>query len=121
MAVVKVRPGEIVEVPFQLPDGSFKVHPALVVSPTRLQDDENGLFYAVLISTKNHNPQYTIQLENDWLSKPMLRQSYFVTHIMNFFRTSDVISSHNVFVKAKYFDMILEKTFFSIFDVVIDF
>jgi hypothetical protein len=40
---------------------------------------------------------------------------------MNFFRTSDVISSHNVFVKAKYFDMILEKTFFSIFDVVIDF
>ena len=33
MAVKKVRPGEIVEVPFLLPDGVFKVHPALVVSP----------------------------------------------------------------------------------------
>jgi hypothetical protein len=56
MAVNKVRPGEIVEVPFLLPNGEFKAHPALVVSPCRLQDDEDGLFYAILISTKNHNP-----------------------------------------------------------------
>lgn len=121
MAVKKVRPGEIVEVPFLLPDGAFKVHPALVVSPCRLQDDEDGLFYAVLISTKNHNPQYTIELKNEWLNKPMLRQSYFVTHIMSFFKISDVISTHNVFLKSEYFDKVLEKTFFSIFDVEIMF
>ena len=117
MAVSIVRPGEIVEVPFLLPGGEFKAHPALVVSPTRLQDDEDGLFYAVLISTKNHNPQYTIELKNEWLNKPMLRQSYFVTHIMSSFKTADVYSSHNVFVKSEYFDRILEKTFLSIFDV----
>jgi len=62
MAVNKVRPGEIIEVPFLLPGGEFKAHPALVVSPCRLQDDEDGMFYAVLISTKNHLPQYR---END--------------------------------------------------------
>ncbi|MBR1504049.1 MAG: type II toxin-antitoxin system PemK/MazF family toxin [Prevotella sp.] len=121
MAVSKVRPGEIVEVPFLLPGGEFKTHPALVVSPCRLQNDEDGLFYAVLISTKNHNPQYTIELKNDWLSKPMLRQSYFVTHIMSFFKVSEVLSSHNVFLKAPYFDKVLGKTFYSIFDVEVEF
>ena len=121
MVVSKVRPGEIIEVPFLLPGGEFKAHPALVVSPTRLQDDEDGLFYAVLISTKNHNPQYTIELKNEWLNKPMLRQSFFVTHIMSYFKTSDVISSHNVFVKSEFFDKILEKTFLSIYDVEIEF
>lgn len=121
MAVNRVRPGEIVEVPYLLPGGVFKPHPALVVSPCRLQDDEDGLFYAVLMSTKNHNPQYTIELKNEWLSKPMLRQTFFVTHIMTFFKTHDVISSHNTFVKAQYFDKILEKTFRSIFDVVVEF
>lgn len=121
MAVSKVRPGEIVEVPFLLPNGEFKAHPALVVSPSRLQDDEDGMFYAVLMSTKNHNPQYTIELKNEWLNKPMLRQSFFVTHIITFFKTSNVLSSHNVFVKSEYFDKILEKTFYSIFDVAVEF
>lgn len=121
MAVKKVRPGEIVEVPFLLPGGEFKAHPALVVSPVRLQDDEDGLFYAVLMSTKNHNPQYTIELKNEWLNKPMLKQAYFVTHIMSFFKTSEILSTHNTFVKSEYLDKILEKTFHSIFDVVVEF
>ena len=109
------------EVPFLLPGGEFKAHPALVVSPCRLQYDEDGLFYAILISTKNHNPQYTIELKNEWLNKPMLRQSYFVTHIISSFKLTDIISTHNVFVKSKYFDKVLEKTFYSIFDVVVEF
>lgn len=73
------------------------------------------------MSTKNHNPQYTIELKNEWLNKPMLRQSYFVTHIMSFFKTSEVLSSHHVFVKQLYFNKILEKTFYSIFDVAVEF
>ena len=121
MAVNKVRPGEIVEVPFLLPNGEFKAHPAVVVSPCRLQEDEDGLFYAILISTKNHNPQYTIELKNEWLNKPMLRNSYFITHIMNYFKVSDVIRSHNVFVKSEFFDKVLEKAFYSIFDVDVEF
>lgn len=120
MAVSKVRQGEIVEVPFFLPGGVIKPHPALVVSPVRLQDDENGLFYAILISTKNHNPQYTIELRNEWLNKPILRNSYFVTHIMSFFKTSEVISSHNVFVKPQFLDKILVKNIRSIYNISIE-
>lgn len=40
---------------------------------------------------------------------------------MNYFKTSDVISSHNVFVKSEYLDKVLAKTFYSIFDVEIEF
>ena len=50
----------------------------------------------------------------------MLRQSFFVTHIMSFFKLSDVYSSHNVFIKSEYFDKVLEKTFLSIFDVKVE-
>lgn len=45
MAVIRVNQGEIVEVPFELPDGSILPHPALVISNEYLQDYEDGLFY----------------------------------------------------------------------------
>ena len=54
MAVAQVHQREIVEVPFTLPDGQILPHPALVISCDELQDIEPGMFYAVLISTKNH-------------------------------------------------------------------
>ena len=45
MAVTRVNQGEIVEVPFELPDGSILPHPALVISNEYIQDYEDGLFY----------------------------------------------------------------------------
>lgn len=64
MAVTRVNQGEIVEVPFELPDGSILPHPALVLSNEYLQDYEDGLFYAVLISTKIiiQNSQYQLRI-----------------------------------------------------------
>lgn len=64
MAVTRVNQGEIVEVPFELPDGSILPHPALVLSNEYLQDYEDGLFYAVLISTKIIilNSQYRLRI-----------------------------------------------------------
>ena len=47
MAVTRVNQGEIVEVPFELPDGSILPHPALVISNEYLQDYEDGLFYVL--------------------------------------------------------------------------
>ena len=93
MAVNKVSQREIVEVPYQLPDGSIKPHMALVLSTDKLQQAEDGMFYAVLISSKNLNPEFTIEIQNDWLSKPLSKQSYFVTHIVTFYRTDEVIQS----------------------------
>ena len=38
------------------------------------------MIYVLLISSKNHHPEFTIKIENEWLSKPMSKQSYFITH-----------------------------------------
>jgi len=72
-----------------LPSGEIKTHPALVLSSTQLQEDEDGMFYAVLISSKNIIPDYTIKINPDWLyGGEMSKQSYFVTHIVSFFDSS---------------------------------
>ena len=88
MAITNVEQREIVEIPFTMPDGSILPHPALVISRNELQVDEDGMFYAVLISTKNYHPEYTIRIEDEWLNKPMGRQSYFITHLVNMFNGS---------------------------------
>lgn len=109
MAVAQVHQREIVEVPFTLPDGQILPHPALVISCDELQDIEPGMFYAVLISTKNHYPELTIRIQDEWLSSPLSQQSYFVTHIVNQFNFDDVIARHNCFLRQPYFYHIVER------------
>jgi hypothetical protein len=76
MAVNMVSQREIVEVPYQLPDGSIKPHMALVLSTEKLLNAEDGMFYAVLISSKNINPEFTLEIKNEWLNKPLSKQSF---------------------------------------------
>jgi len=94
MAVKKVSQREIVEVPFIMPEGGTKPHPALVLSTSELLDMEDGMFYAALISTENFHSEYTIQIQDRWLNKPMNQSSYIVTHIITFFNVK-VFTTHN--------------------------
>ena len=66
-----VHQREIVEVPFVLPDGKVLPHPAMVISCDDLQMVESGLFYAVLISSKNYVPELTIPIKREWLSSTL--------------------------------------------------
>ena len=109
MAAMKVYQREIVEVPFDLPDGRILTHMALVLSADDIQEYEDGLFYAVLISSKNHFPELTIPIQKEWISKPLSKQSYFVTHIVKDFNVEDVISRYNNFIKAEYFPTIVKQ------------
>ncbi|MBR1504775.1 MAG: type II toxin-antitoxin system PemK/MazF family toxin [Prevotella sp.] len=120
MAVARVAQREIIEVPYQLPDGQIKPHMALVLSSEKLQEAEDGMFYAVLISSKNINPEFTIQIKNEWLNKPLSKQSFFVTHIVSYYRTDEVIQSFNNFVKAQFFDAIMNKVILSMFDIELE-
>ena len=116
MAVAQVHQREIVEVPFLLPDGQILPHPALVISCDELQNIEPGMFYAVLISTKNHYPELTIPIQKDWLSSPLSQQSYFVTHIVNQFNCDDVLNRRNCFLRQSYFDQVIDHIIASIVD-----
>jgi hypothetical protein len=76
MAVKTVYQREIVEVPFVLPRNQIKIHPALVLSTEKLLNAESGMFYAILISTKQLNPEFTLKIEHEWLNKPIPKISF---------------------------------------------
>lgn len=57
----KVSQWEVVEVNFQMPDGRFLPHPALVVSNDELFLDEE-FFYAVLMTIKNYFQNIPLKL-----------------------------------------------------------
>lgn len=99
-----------------MPDGSIKIHPALVISKEDLQLDEDGLLYALLISSKNYIPEYTVEIKSDWLSRPMDKQSYFVTHILGMYNVDDVVQRKNCFLRQEAFNMVIDK----MIDVIID-
>ncbi|MDE5791242.1 MAG: type II toxin-antitoxin system PemK/MazF family toxin [Muribaculaceae bacterium] len=115
--MIPVFQREIVEVPFLLPDGTFKHHPALVVSVPELQEEEEGLFYAVLISTKNHHPKYTIEIKaEDIVNRPSIdKTSYFVTHIVTYFLTRDIIQRKGYFVTKSKFNEVVDTVINNIF------
>ena len=117
MAVEHVSKQEIVEVFYRTPEGDVKEHPALVLSTERLFEEEEGMFYAVLISTKNHHPEYTMKIEDEWLNRPLGKESYFVTHIVTFFKLEDVIRRTNTYVKEHFCYKVLERVIDSMFDI----
>ena len=53
MAITRVNQGEIVEVPFELPDGSILPHPALVLSIPVLTGDVAERFIEIAESSRN--------------------------------------------------------------------
>lgn len=117
MAVSRVHQRQIVEIAYRFHDGTVLPHPALIVSPDNLQDIEEGMFYAVLISSKNIHPEFTIEIDQEDLigSTKLPKQSYFVTHIISYFTYFDVISNFNLFVKKERFDLVVDKVIDSIF------
>lgn len=121
MAVADVKQREIVLVSFNLPSGECLVHPALVLSTDRLDDAEYGMFYAVLISSKNLHEDFTIKIEQDWLiGKDLPKESYFVTHIVSFFNVDDVVKRMNLFVRKDPFLKVLGKVVNSMFDIEVE-
>ncbi len=104
----KVSQWEVIEVNFQMPDGRFLLHPALVVS-------NEEFFYAVLMTTKNFFPKYTIEIRPEMLAKVSSRQGYFATHIVGMFNMDSVLKKQNTFLKPEYCAFVKDKIIRSIF------
>ena len=116
MAVSSVHQREIVEVSFRFLDGVDRIHPALIVSVDKLQEAEEGMFYAVLISSKNIHPDYTIEIcPDDILGVGLDKKSYFVTHFIAYFTLSDIVSRRNQFVKKDKFNAVVNTIIDNIF------
>ena len=110
---MKYSQRDIVEINFLFPDGSFKPHPAVIVSNDELQDNE-GYIYLFMISSKPYNPEYCYELDDEMLTVPMLKKSYVKCHILVGDIERDVIRKISR-MKQPFFDEMVDKVIQSIF------
>ncbi len=116
MAVNSVHQRELVEVSFRFLDGIDRIHPALVISVDELQEAEEGMFYAVLISSKNIHPEYTIEIDSsDIIGGILDKKSYFVTHFIAYFTLNDIVSRRGQFLKKEKFNEVVNTIIDNIF------
>jgi len=104
---MRVSQRDIVEVNFLFPDGKTQPHMAVVVSNDELNENE-GFFYLAMISSKNYNAQYTFELNNDMLSKPLLLKSYVICQLISGYTERDVVKKCSK-VNKSVFSQIVEK------------
>jgi mRNA-degrading endonuclease toxin of MazEF toxin-antitoxin module len=104
---MRVHQRDIVEVNFLFPDEKMKPHMAVVVSNDELYENEE-YFYLAMISSKNYNSQYTFELNDDMLSKPLSLKSYVVCQLISGYTERHVITNCNR-VKETVFMEIVEK------------
>ncbi len=110
---MKINQRDIVEVNFQLPDGKLKLHPALVLSNQNVLDAED-IFYAVMISSKDYNDEFTFELENLMLTKPLTKISYVKCQLLQSYTIDEIITKFSS-VKPLYFEQIRQKIFDTVF------
>ena len=113
---MKYHQRDIVEVSFLFPDGTFKAHPAIIVSNDQLQEDEDGMFYLVLITSNDLlNPQYSYPLKDEMVNGfTFLKPSLVKCQIISGNIERDVVRRLGS-IKQKYFDEIVDKIVESIF------
>ena len=110
---MRVQQRDIVELNFELPDGTLKVHPALVISNQNVLDTED-IFYAVMISSKPFNDEFTFELENTMLTKPLSKKSFVKCQLLQSYSIEEVISKISS-VKQVYFEKIKRQIFETVF------
>ena len=110
---MRVNQRDIVELNFQLPNGKLKVHPALVISNENVLQTED-IFYAVMISSKLFNDDFTYELSNEMLSNPLRQKSYVKCQLIQSYSTNEVLSKIST-IKPTFFQEIKNKIFETVF------
>ena len=110
---MKVNQRDIVEVNFLFPNGQMKPHMAVVVSNDELNENED-FFYLAMISSKNYNPQYTFELEDNMLSTPLKLRSYVICQLISGYTERDVIKKCSRVNKSDFIEIVekIKKTIF---------
>lgn len=113
---MRYRQRDIVEVSFLFPDGTFKPHPAIVISNNELQENEDGTMYLVLITSNTTiNPQYSYPLDDSMLiSHRLAKPSVVKCQIIAGYIERDINRRLGA-IKEKYFNEIVDKVIASIF------
>lgn len=76
------------------------------------------MFYAVLISSKNIHPEYTIEISDEDIVGSigsMTKKSHFVTHFIAYFTLNDIVSRRGQFVRKDKFNEVVGSIIDNIF------
>ena len=110
---MRVQQRDIIELNYELPNGKFKAHPALVISNANVLETED-IFYAVMISSNPMNEEFNFELDNSMLTKPLSKKSFVKCQLIQSYTTDEVISKISV-LKQINFDKILKRIFETVF------
>jgi mRNA-degrading endonuclease toxin of MazEF toxin-antitoxin module len=110
---MKVQQRDIIELNYELPNGKFKVHPALVISNSNVLETED-IFYAVMISSNPMNEEFNFELENSMLSKPLSKKSFVKCQLIQSYSITEVISKISS-LKQGNFEKVLKRIFETVF------
>lgn len=94
---------DIVEVNFNLPQGSLK-HPVIILSNNDAIQLEN-YFVGVMLTTEDIDDEYTFPIEDFMLNKPLSSKSQVRLHLIGWFSVDKIIknSHYNHQIKVDYF------------------
>ena len=110
---MRVQQRDIIELNYELPNGRFKAHPALVISNSNVLETED-IFYAVMISSNSMNEEFNFELDNSMLTKPLSKKSYVKCQLIQSYTTDEVISKISS-IKQNYFDKVIKRIFETVF------
>ena len=110
---MKINQRDIEDVNFELPNGNFITHPALVISNQQVLEAED-IFYAVMISSKEYNDEFTFELKDIMLTKPLSKKSFVKCQLLQSYSINEVISKIST-VKPPYFEQIKQTIFDTVF------
>ena len=84
-------------------------HPAVVISKDDIFESE-GFFYAILLSTKNFFPEFTIEVSPGMINSPRNSKSgYAVCHMIQQFYSDDIITRTGSTLKLDAFKTLTDK------------
>ena len=110
---MKVLQRDIIELNYELPNGKFKVHPALIISNSNVLETED-IFYAVMISSNPMNEEFNFELDNSMLTKPLSKKSFVKCQLIQSYTTDEVISKISSLKQAS-FEKVLKTIFETVF------
>ena len=110
---MRVHQRDIIELNYELPNGKFKSHPALVISNSNVLETED-IFYAVMISSNSMNEEFNFELDNSMLTKPLSKRSYIKCQLIQSYTTDEVISKISS-LRQTSFEKVLKRIFETVF------
>ena len=107
---------EIIEIAFPLPDGTCVPHPAIVISNSDINAAEDSVV-CVMITSSQIFDEYSFQLANEMLSKPMLKPCQVRCHLITLIPNKHITRRIGS-IKKIYFKKLIDQINNSLFRII---